>query len=295
MTNEDPSTVIEQALRKGVLKLLHDANGTCTKASLEGNDTQFLAVCTITSLIELNVNYSSLTDNAFRHIEHLPRLKRLSFAGTNVTGFAYDVLKTLPYIEEVRCNPCRETAAAAKALAGCPSLQVLELSKSGFQSADVQKLLDLPVLEELLLSSCKNLGNGCFENIARSQLKRVVFSHGACGDETCRHLSESTTMDRLSISDVPITGCGIGYLGQIPGLKSLLLGGMNVGTSDLRQLGTCPNLRELSLLDMPLDNGIVEYLLNLPKLEELFISDTKISESGRKRLMSKPWSYFYCE
>lgn len=261
------------------------------QAYFEGNDSQFSELCRIESLEELNCDNSEITDTIFSSVKNLRNLRKLAFCDTAITGDAFHCLEELPILQEIVCNPQRDTSKAAVALAKVKSLHAINIDVSGFTDRDVWELMSLPVLDQLCLSQCAHVSDECCAGVSNSRISRIRLGSTNCGDIACSYLGKCDLLKEISLGSTKVTGEGIACLSQIPKLKSLLLSGNSLSSADIMRLGEQNSLESLYLWNTLVDDEVVNYLLELPSLQELNVIGTRISRDGIRRLNVKAWGY----
>ncbi len=92
-------------------------------------------------------------------------------------------------------------------------------------------------------------------------------------------ISRLPNLQLLSIAGNRVTDAGMIHIGQLAGLRTLVLN-CNVTDSGLETLSTLPNLEQLDLTQTQVTDAGIASLRNFPKLQTLILNGTDITNAG---------------
>mmetsp|Transcript_43870 Transcript_43870/g.83776 ORF Transcript_43870/g.83776 Transcript_43870/m.83776 type:complete len:577 (-) Transcript_43870:249-1979(-) len=242
-------------------------------------DFSVLAVAEVTSLADLDLSFTQVTDDALVALTKLPGLTALSL---------------------YRCSRVR--AEGIRVLGMMSTLRTLSVA-SGPQVTDkgMVSLASLPELRDLDLSDCRLVTDMGVKQLARARslaVLRMCFMQRACLSEGA--VKALATLPMLTSLDIEglyhITDTKMVSLSKVRSLKRLLLSNCS-GFTDVgvEAISTLPELRELCLSihgsqDVVTDKG-VGMLARLPALCRLRLeghSERVTDECARMLLTRKP-------
>lgn len=206
--------------------------------------------------------WSEVTRRALRDFITLPGLRALDVLALcgagRVVGFGKSRL------EVVRINHYLRESELLE-IARCESLRELGAQNANLTPRALAALLALPQLTTL-------------------DVEATRFD-----DRMARRISRSTTLAKLDLGGVPITGAGLEHLVRMEQLRELDLWATGVTGADLHLLAQLPNLEYVSLghyggmstLDAEL---VTQTLLALPALRRVWLDGIRLAPAQRKAL-----------
>ena len=212
---------------------------------------------------------SKLTDDDFRLIGQLVHLKSLDLsAGLNDARLAQ--LTGLGELEYLQTNLAQVTDEGLKPLAQLKNLRNVKLFHPGqaFSGAGLIRLAELPKLERLTVAGSFAFNDDGMAAVAKltrlqefrlwhagptqegiQKLKalknlkslhlgqRLTYKPPACpSDETLAILAEMKSLESLQLDEARLTFAALKQLKQLPELKHLTLGGIDIPQADVERL-----------------------------------------------------------
>jgi hypothetical protein len=104
MAAEDLSPRLQALAATGKLTLQRDQDGRPQTAYFWSDDAAFMELCELTTLTDVDLANSKVTDEGFAAIRLLTGIRRLSFARTVVTGKGMRALESVPSLAACRCH-----------------------------------------------------------------------------------------------------------------------------------------------------------------------------------------------
>jgi hypothetical protein len=209
------------------------------------------------------------TDADFRQLGQLTRLKSLS-VGLGLTDQAVALLSGLAELERFSSNGMQVSDEGLKPLAKLKKLHSLAFFHPGktFSGSGLACLAELPNLEHLTVAGSfafKDEGMAAVGKLTRlkefrtwhagqtdegvkslkslKNLKslhlgqRLALKPPACpSDETLAVLAELKSLEALQLDETRLTLAALAQLKQLPGLKKLTLGGIEIPEADVERL-----------------------------------------------------------
>jgi hypothetical protein len=234
---------------------------------------------------------SKLTDDDFRQISRLSRLKSVSLNnGVNDERLAH--LSALGELERLQTNVAQITDDGLKPLARLKNLRTLAFFHPGksFSGAGLAHLATLPNLERLTVAGSLAFNNEGMAAVARlAHLKEFRTWHAGGTDEGVKQLKALPNLKSLYLGQrltykppACPTDETIGILVHLKALESLQLDEARLTLPALRQLKQLPALTKLKLGGIDIPRADVERLeRELPRVK---IEWTAPNETYQKRI-----------
>jgi hypothetical protein len=212
---------------------------------------------------------SKLTDDEFRKLTRLANLKTLSI-GLGLNDERLAQLTTLGGLERLSTNGAQVTDDGIKALAGLKNLRGVAFFHpgKGFSGAGLVHLAGIPNLERLTVAGSLQFNDDGLAAVAKltglkefrtwhagatnegvkklKELKnlkslylgqRLTYKAPACpNDETIAILAEFKSLESLQLDEARLTFAALQQLKQLPTLKKLTLGGIDISKDDVERL-----------------------------------------------------------
>jgi hypothetical protein len=215
-------------------------------------DEQLVGLKWLTSLEELNLSGTRVTDVGLPHLTPLTNLKYLILSETSVGDGGL-----------VNLN-------------GLKKLETLDLSETKITDAGVSQLALLTNLNDLRLGlATKDIYTPGF-----NQIKHLRFDAMHIGDRGVAHLGTMTSLQRLDLSGTGVSNAGLQCLGALTRLNSLDLSATRTTDDGLLHVGRLTSLRELALDGTTVTDSGLAQLKQLASLKALKLSGTRVTESG---------------
>jgi hypothetical protein len=99
-------------------------------------------------------------------------------------------------------------------------------------------------------------------------------------------LRSLTHLTKLDLTQTRVSDSGLKHLGEMPGLKFLILQGTPIGDDGLQCLNGMRHLQQLDLSGTNVTDKGLQHTVVLTKLRELNLNDTKITDAGLVHCMN---------
>jgi Leucine-rich repeat (LRR) protein len=171
-----------------------------------------------------------------------------------------------------------------------PALSVC-LVGDRFTDASLQRLLDLPQLEELGIYDTQVTDKGLALLVNLPNLRAFSLSGNRVTKDGLKYLAKMTQLQELTLIDTPVGDRDLKYLGGLTNLRKLNLSQyMNVfgGNLEKMELAFDPegHLTMGVRLKKEITDAGLEHLHGMSRLEELNLCGTMITDMGLKTLTS---------
>ena len=210
LTDDD----FRQITRLGRLKTLDLSN--CL------NDERLTQLTTLEALEYLQTNLAQVTDDGVKPLARLKNLKTLKFfhPGKSFSGAGLAHLAELPNLRSVTvAGSLAFNDDGMAAVAHLTGLTEFRSWHAGWTEEGVKKLRALKNLKSLYLG------------------QRLTYEPPACPtDETVGVLAEMKSLESLQLDEARLTYGALQRLKQLPALKKLTLGGIDIPKEDVERL-----------------------------------------------------------
>jgi Leucine-rich repeat (LRR) protein len=116
------------------------------------------------------------------------------------------------------------------------------------------------------------------------QLERLWLSQTPITDAALSHLSNCPSLTHLAVEGTATSDIGLQRLTQLPNLQSLSLGSPYFTSSGLQAVGKLVTLRELYLDRLPVDDQVLTAARSLTQLAVLSLRSTAVTDLGLRQL-----------
>lgn len=214
---------------------------------------------------------SKWADEDFRQVGQLARLKTLSI-GPGLSDRTLALLSGLSDLEYLQTNESQVSDDGVKALLPLRKLKIVKFFHPGklFTGTGLAQLADLPNLERLTVAGSLAFGDEGMAAVGKlANLKELRTWHAgvtlegvkrikdlknlksltlgqrlaykpptSLSDETLAILAELTSLESLQLEEARLKGEALGQLKQLPGLKKLVLQGIDIPEAEVERLRT---------------------------------------------------------
>jgi hypothetical protein len=119
-------------------------------------------------------------------------------------------------------------------------------------------------------------------------VERLVLRESPLSDTGFGALARCRSLEDLNVPQAACTAAGIKSLAELPNLKSLRLGGPNLGEPDVaRALAGLPVLKSLHLIDIAIGDEGLEALAELATLRNLYLDGAGVSDAAWERYFER--------
>ena len=204
----------ERLTRLRHLKLLSVSNGL--------DDARLAQLANVTTLEYLQTNLAQISDDGVKPLANLQNLKNLKFfhPGKSFSGAGLAHLAAMPNLERLTIAGSLEfNDAGMAAVAKLTRLTEFRTWHAGATNEGVKMLKELKNLESLYLG------------------QRLTYKLPACPtDETIAIVAEMTSLESLQLDEARLSLGALRQLKQLPVLKKLTLGGIEIAKEDVERL-----------------------------------------------------------
>jgi len=195
------------------------------------------------------------------------------------------VLKHLPRLRQVRLASTEVTDAGLKVLQHLRELRVLELTDAAITDVGLRELREFENLELLYLSGTKVTDTGLKELRAHHALVSLRLNGTDVADAGLNEIGAITSLKYLELSGTQITDAGILKLKDLPSLLFLNLQATLVSDVGIVTLSEFKRLRDLNLSGTRVTDKGLERLKELRALRSLKLASTAVTEAGVTNLL----------
>jgi hypothetical protein len=204
----------EQLTRLRHLRMLSLSNGL--------NDRRLAQLAALPELEYLQTNLAQITDDGIKPLAALKNLKNLKFfhPGKLFSGAGLAHLAALPSLERLTvAGSLAFNDDGMAAVAKLTGLKEFRTWHAGGTQEGVKQLRALKGLKSLYLG------------------QRLTYKPPACPtDETIAVLAEMKSLESLQLDEARLTFAALQQLKQLPALKKLILGGIDIAAEDVERL-----------------------------------------------------------
>jgi hypothetical protein len=196
------------------LKMLSLSNGL--------NDERLAQLSTLAKLEYLQTNLAQITDDGVKPLARLKNLKNLKFfhPGKSFSGAGLVHLADMPNLERLTvAGSLAFNDDGMAAVAKLTGLKEFRTWHAGPTNEGVKKLKELKKLKSLYLG------------------QRLTYKLPACPtDTTIAILAEFKSLESLQLDEARLTFTALQQLKQLPALKKLTLGGIDIAKEEVERL-----------------------------------------------------------
>lgn len=272
------------------------------------------------NLEALDVTLCPFDDEGMRHLQAMPRLRRLLAGDTAITDAGLQALRAAVHLEQLDLHGTAVTDAGIVHLAALKNLRKLNLMGTAVTDAGLAVLAGLENLEELNLYRTKvsNAGLESLQRLKRLRELDVRYSRATAGavaalraglpqtrvffispgasrqavpadpalplPEWVRRIGGVVETDAISLAATPVTDAQLVKLADAKGLRRLSLEGTEVGDAGLAHLAALSDLEELNLSNTTVSGKGLASLRALSKLRKVTLANTYVEGDGLEHL-----------
>ena len=186
------------------------------------NDKRLAQLSALTSLESLQTNLADVTDEGLKPLAQFKNLKTLKFfhPGKSFSGAGLAQLAELPNLQSLTvAGSLAFNDDGMTALAKLTGLKEFRTWHAGSTDEGVKKLKSLKNLKSLYLG------------------QRLAYTGPACpSDKTIDILVEMNSLESLQLDEARLSYNSLQQLKQLPALKKLTLGGIDISKEDVEHL-----------------------------------------------------------
>ena len=260
---------------------------TLTELYLRGTsitDEGLMNLSNLTNLIELDLSDDNISDAGVASLAGLTKLRKLSLQGADVTDAGIDALQHMSQLEELSLYRTKVSNAGLAKLAALKNLRSLDLRYSRATGAGVRELTaSLPNIDVLIQDSSapppkRTKDASLVANQGEPAIAEWLRAIGGKVELAGEHISS------VSLKGTTITDAELAILTKLPRLTDLSLQRTEVSSIGLAHLSSVTSLQKLDLADTLLGDAALESLKPLTNLRVLHIDGTLVEGSGLAQL-----------
>ncbi len=187
-------------------------------------------------IVEVDLNYTQITDAGLVHLAGLTSLQTLALFNTQVTDAGLRHLKGLTSLQTLGLSNTQITDAGLVHLAGLTSLQGLNLSGTKITDAGLVHLKGLTSLQKLGLSNTQITNRGLVHLAGLTSLQELYLNSTQITDAGLVQLAGLTSLQTLRLSNTEITDAGLVHLSGLTSLQRLALSETQVTDAGVAKL-----------------------------------------------------------
>jgi serine/threonine protein kinase len=178
-----------------------DLDQLTLRPGYEWSDQHLSYIGRLTSLTNLVIDQSRVTDHCIDDINKLTDLKGLRIGQTQLHGSKVANLEILPKLHEFAATGIHDIDAALKKLAKSPNITYLKLDDCQLTNSDMQVIGTMPNLEDLIISDNTELTDDCLRSISRlKKLKHLEIDDTSISPACIVTLTKLTLLRKLTVN-----------------------------------------------------------------------------------------------
>ena len=242
-----------------------DAVHLVNLADTATHDTDLACLKPFSSITELFLSGTPITDDGMQYIQDLPSLEILNVCGAeSISDAGMESLRRLGKLRALILDKTRVTDAGLRSLEHLRELDHLSLKETAVVGTGTSSLHGVRVLS-LTRSSVSDEGLLVIRTIPR--LKCLILDETAITDDGIAHLGAARSLEALYIARTRITDHGLTYLRGLTGLRTLFVDGTAITDAGLRELSSLKSLKQLSVRETRIsDTAVAALQRELPNL-----------------------------
>jgi hypothetical protein len=203
----------------------------------------------------LSIRGIDLTDEHKQLVRSLPDLRALHLNIDLLKDSNLESFEALDQLEEIGVRGYEVTDASLSSIVKLKRLHFISIDSGGLTASGLSRLKDLPRLTELSLCDAE------------------------LSDEEVIALQQ-TSIRHLSLLNARFSPKGFLLLASVRNLKSLSVEGSGIEDEHVQAISTLKRLESLDLSENMLTDRCLEYVARLPKLKKLFLFEEAITAEG---------------
>jgi len=265
----------------------------------EVTDKGVATLAHVTSLEELSLSGQKMTDACLAHLADLPRLRLLRLWGHGFTDAGIVHLQHISSLTSLDLSGMDLTDAGAARLAAMVQIEELNLFNTLLTDRGLAQLASLCSLKKLTLEGMGTnrvrITDEGLVHIGKMTSLEHLYLPCRNNSITDRGLGHLVGLSRLKClraggsSKSTLSDAALEYIGRLPALEVLLVGGRGITDRGLASLARLTTLRELNLFTVGrvTDDGLA-YLAQLKQLRKFSVRGGRFTVSGLKQLDALP-------
>ncbi len=271
-----------------------DAKGRATVVNLRSSwieDSDLLELARLTTVSDLDLSETRITDIGFQALKTLPGVTRVNLYYTEQIGDgALAAMKGWKQLRSLNLRGTKVTDAGLVQLAGLP-IETIDVGYSLFTDNGFDALVNLQQLKRLAvggnkitdtgLNSVRLLPNLIELDMSGSQRTDSGMWAATITDRSIETIDSLQTIEILNLRGAKFTDPGFAKLSRLKSLKRIDLGETTLSEFGLAPLAKFPLLEHISLYNArKVTDGIVPVLAGLTNLRWVDLTGTGVTQKG---------------
>ena len=238
----------------------------------------------LSNLVELDLSDDNITDAGVASLAGLTKLRKLSLQGADVTDAGIDALRNMSQLEELSLYRTKVSNAGLAKLAALKNLRSVDLRYSRATGAGVRELTaSLPNVAVLIQDSSapppkRTKDASIIANQGEPAIAEWLRVIGGKVDLAGEHIST------VSLKGTTITDAELAILTKLPRLTDLSLERTEVSSVGLAHVAAVTSLQKLDLAHTLLGDDAIASLKPLGNLRVLHLESTLVEGPGLAQL-----------
>jgi hypothetical protein len=206
----------------------------------------------LSSLRELNLTLTPVTDESLRHLAGLLELRSLGLASTQCNGTGFAHLKSLQKLENVNFHFTPLNDDGLRAITQIPISGRLWFAHTHFTDAGAASLAALTQLKRCGIGSKEKASSGeAVAALVKLPIEDLTLLDNQASPAGIAHAAKIATLRNLDVSHAPtLKDDSLAVVAQMPLLEEFKLGGAAITDDGLQQLAASKSLKKLALGSM---------------------------------------------
>ena len=292
-----------------IVELLPDIPFQFGLGAIEYNkmvDAQLIGIDKCSTLVDLDLSESAVTDEGKAHLVSLPKLTSLSLDWTNVSSQGLRLLGQIPSLACLTLRFTNIKSEGLMALASFHALASLDLTtlevneavigvlsrnmrletlhfSTDLSDAATEMLHGLKYLKSLHLSG-PELSARQYESLSRLKVPEIHLRANEISEEGMRQLAILKQLTTLYAHKCPVTDEGLKHIENLECLRVLELPATDVTDAGMKHVAKLQGLSSLMLCRTEITDIGLKEIAKLHHLESLDLRYTNITDAGLMEL-----------
>ncbi|PQO46275.1 hypothetical protein C5Y93_09825 [Blastopirellula marina] len=237
----------------------------------------------------LQIGPEKLSDRSVDALARIPRLRRLSFAETEMTPKQLRRIGKSGSIRALTLDSKSSTDAHLAELQHFEKLTDVCLWQTEATDTGIESLFAIPDLKSLVIITAPNVTDQSISQLGeRTNLDELVLTGIQFTDRSFTSIAHLNSLRELRIGNwagsQDITSDGIRQLRQLTGLHTLELDGLAINDRCMSAIAQLPNLEQLTLTATSVTDAGIVPLKGSPALTQILQSNNPITPQGMQAI-----------
>jgi internalin A len=275
-----------------------DARGRVTAVNLRSSwieDSDLLEVARLSTVTDLDLSETRITDIGFQALKTLPNVSRMNlYYAEQIGDGALAAMKGWKQLRSLNLRGTKVTDAGLVHLAGLP-IETLDVGYSFFTDNGFDALVNLPKLKHLAVGGNKITDTGLNAVRLLTTLTELDLSGAqrtdsgiwaaTITDRSIETVDSLQSIQLLNLKGAKFTDTGFAKLTRLKQLKRIDLGETNLSAIGLASLNNSPLLEQVNLYNAKrVGDEVVPILAGLSNLRWVDLTGTAVTAKGIQTL-----------